>query len=206
MIFYFQYPGMKILLLFLSISSLYYSCRPDREISSYVVRNRIVDRKPGDIDTLKIGSILNRYDRANRSYIEVDKIIYKGEKKILLSSDLFNDPVRLNFFAGFTRGFSIYDKYEKVNYFVMDSSQVSNLVAFYEKLGTPVKTSKLYNHIDYTLSKETFITFALSYYNGADTENKKTPTIEWMSIWINGREHSTIEHYEFIKAIKTIFK
>src|SRR5690606_28294618 len=130
--------------------------RQDRAVSSYVFRNKIVERKPGNIDTLWVNQIYRKYDRENRSYFEAAKFEYRGETQFLFASDIFNDLVRFNILTGFTKGPYIFDKFEKVDYIQMDTAEMRSLLDFFEKAKTPVNTNKVNTILDYTISENAF--------------------------------------------------
>lgn len=175
--------------------------RQDRAISSYVFRNKIVERKPGNIDTLWVNQIYRKYDRENRSYFEAAKFEYKGETQFLFASDMFNDLVRFNILTGFPRGPSVFDKFEKVNYIQMDTTAMRGLLDFFDKAQTPTHTNKINTILDYTISENAFVVCSVYYENPALNQKLKRPVIRWVSIWLGGRRH-TISHVQLLKILK----
>lgn len=189
-------------LLAIVLSSILFSCTiPERAICSYAARNKEVQRTPQKVDTVWVTAFFHEYTSNERSYFEAAKFNYNGEKKIIIASDLFVDPVRFNFFTGFTRGFSPYDKYEKVNHLVLENSQVNELITFYEKLHQPADTKASNAIFDYTINKDVFFTFNVSYVSSATGDRLKINDIKWMNIWMNGRKH-VVDAKKFFKALK----
>jgi hypothetical protein len=195
---------MKIfqtIFLLIILSSFLFSCvSRERAICSYAVRNKEVKRTPGAVDTVWVNSFFSKYDLDNYSYFEVAKFYYNGDKKFIIASDLYLDPVRFNLFTGFKRGFSPYDKYEKVNYLVLDENQVKEILNFYEKIQQPIETKKVNTLIDYTITKDFFITFNIYYLSSTGVQLKQNE-IRTMVIWINGRKHD-MDPKKFFNTLK----
>jgi hypothetical protein len=196
---------MKFLFPFsLFMLGLMYSCKvTDRQISTYVVKNHLVKRVAGSIDTCFITQTYYGKDRRNRSYLEIAK--YRDQT--IISTDLFNDPVRLNLFAGFTRGFSFYDKYEKVTFIALNQKQITDFTDFYKRsvilsqdkrsvilLQTKLQSAKL----DYALSDNVFISIDI-WYMMRDNTNKR-PLVKGINIWMNGRRFD-IDPIKFSEAM-----
>lgn len=192
---------LKANIVFVAIILLF-SCKPDRLVSSFVVRNKIVERKPGAIDTIRVSEVLRKYDGENLSYFEIAQFNYKDEKRVLFSSDFYNTPVHFNFFSGFTRGFPVYDKYEKVNFSIFDSLQISDVLRFFNEVSRPVKTERDNIVLDYTLDKNNFITIAVAY-DAVNFNKEKISKIKWMSIWMSGRRHN-VDYRRFLQALKKV--
>ncbi|MFL5730521.1 MAG: hypothetical protein ACJ75J_13625 [Cytophagaceae bacterium] len=151
-------------------------------------------KSAGSVDTNYYKQTFYGRDRHNQSYLEIAR--YKDQ--FIISSDLFIDPVRFNLFSGFTRGFSMYDKYEKVYYVTLTKKEITGFIDFCNNSMAYSKTNLKSASIDYAFSENMFITLDL-YYMLTNTSVKK-PTIGGMTIWMKGRKFR-IKPDDFLKAV-----
>jgi hypothetical protein len=186
---------MRLIFCLLIFSALFSSCTTDnRYISSYVNKNYLLKKSPGSIDTSYYKQTFYGRDRHNQSYLEIAR--YKDQ--FIISTDLFIDPVRFNLFAGFTRGFSMYDKYEKVYYVTLSKKEIADFMEFCNNSMVYSKTHLKSASLDYAFSETMFITLDL-YYMLTNTPVKR-PTIGGMTIWMKGRKFR-IKPDDFLKAV-----
>ena len=122
---------------------------------------------------------------------------YKGQNRLIIATDMFNDLVRYNVFMGFSRGFSIYDKYANVSYIELDSVQIKQFIQFYKNFPKPAYP--MHNSIpkDYAIAKDVFITlFHRNFLFKNETTLKPT-------LWLQGRK-IRLPRYNFIQKLESI--
>lgn len=120
----------KILLISATLFCLF-SCRPSRETSKFVIETQLLENDTNIYQ--KFDLKYTKYDRKNKSYLEIAQVKMNDSTKFIFSSDVFANKVYVNLFT-LSRGQEPFEKFNNVNYFVISRAEIFAALKSLEKI------------------------------------------------------------------------